>query len=173
MSVAVQMFRAEVVTALDELEMQVRRAVEWIQHDRKQHWENEVRRGWQNVAETQVQLQHAMTAKKIAGQEPSCYDEKKAVERAKRRLDIAVKKIERVRHWARAIDQAVNEYRAMRTQLVGWIDMDVPKALAVLDRLSERLEAYVEAAKSSQSPPPMAEPQGKPAERPPTQENPS
>jgi hypothetical protein len=141
---AIQVFRGEAVSALDDLDIEIRRALEWVHHDRKYYWDQEVRRGWERVAEARVQLHQAITARNISGSESaSCYDEKKVLERANRRLDTALKKVEVVRQCARTIDQAVNEYRGCRAQLAGWLDGDVFRAVAMLNRLTEALEAYL------------------------------
>ena len=53
-----------------------------------------------------------MTYRRVADHQPTCIDEKRPLEAAKRRLQIAQEKVEAVRHWSRAIDRAVDEYRA-------------------------------------------------------------
>ena len=143
MAAAITSFRDEASAALEELEMEIRRALEWIHHDRKEHWSDEVRRGWQHVTEARVQLQQAQMSRRIAEHEPSCFDEKKTLERTKRRLEVSQQKVEVVRHWVNAIDHAVNEYRGSRSQLAGWLDSDVPAALSALARITETLESYL------------------------------
>ena len=146
MAAAIASFRGEASAALDELDMEIRRALEWILHDRKEYWSEEVRRGWQRVTEARIQLQQAQMSRRIAEHEPSCFDEKKALERSKRRLEVAQAKVEVVRHWIGAIDHAVNEYRASRAQLAGWLDADVPSGLSALARITETLESYLAVA---------------------------
>lgn len=143
MAAAIASFRGEASAALDELDMEIRRALEWILHDRKEYWADEVRRGGQRVTEARIQLQQAQMSRRIADHEPSCFDEKKLLERSKRRLEVALAKVEVVRHWAGVIEHAVNEYRASRGQLTGWLDADVPRGLAALARITEALESYV------------------------------
>jgi hypothetical protein len=143
MSVALERFRGDAVAALDELDMEIRRALEWIHHDRKDFWTQEVRNGWEKTAEARVQLQQAQTFKSIGDHRDSCIDEKKALDRAKRRLDVAQEKTTAVRHWRNLIDRAVNEYRAARAQLGNWLDADEPRAVAELRRMSQALSAYV------------------------------
>lgn len=143
MSAAVQTFRFDASTALDGLDMEIRRALEWIHNDRREHWDREVRRDWERISEARVQLQQAMTARRIDERDPSCVDEKKTLERAKRHLDVAQRKVEAVRHWTNAIDRAVNEYRAARAQMTSWLEIDAPRAVSTLSRLMESLEAYV------------------------------
>jgi hypothetical protein len=143
MSAALERFRGEAVAALDELDMEIRRALEWIHHDRHDFWTQEVRQGWERASEARVQLQQAQTFKSIGDIRASCIDEKKAVERAKRRLEIAQEKTAAVKHWRQVIDRAVNEYRAARAQLGNWLDAEEPKAVAELRRMGLALEAYV------------------------------
>jgi hypothetical protein len=125
--------------------MEIRRAVEWIQHDRRDHWTHEVRRGYERVSEARVQLQQAKTFRRIGNDDPSCLDEKKALERSKRRLDTAEEKVAAVRHWCHVIEHAVHAYRGTRGQVTGWLDADYPKAIAVLKRMMAALEQYVAA----------------------------
>jgi hypothetical protein len=143
MSAAVESFRREAASALEDLDMEIRRALEWIHHDRREYWAGEVRRGWERVSEARVQLQQAQTFRRIGDRNPSCIDEKKALEQTKRRLEVAQEKVEAVRHWTNAIDRAVNEYRTGRGQLTSWLDADFPRAEAVLKRVAATLETYV------------------------------
>ena len=143
MAAAVDAFRNEAIAAVESLDMEIRRALEWIHHDRHDHWNHQVRRGWERITEARVQLQQAMTARRIGDHDPACIDEKKALARAKRRLEIAQEKVEAVRHCARAIDRAVDEYRGARTPLSSWLESEAPKALAALRRMMDNLEDYL------------------------------
>jgi len=143
MSAALECFHADASNALDELGMQIRRALQWINHDCRDYWAQEVRRGFERVAEARVQLQQALTFRRVGEHQPSCVDEKKALEKAKRRLQTAQSKVQAIRHWAVVIERAVNEYRGSRAGLVNWLDADLPQAVAALKRMREALESYV------------------------------
>jgi hypothetical protein len=143
MAAAMECFRADATSAMDDLEMQIRRAVEWINHECRQYWTEEVRQGWQRMYEAQVQLQQAMTYRRVAEHQPACPDERKAVQQAKLRLQTAQITLEAVAHWALMIDRAINEYRANRAHLVNWLDSDLPQAVAVLGRMTSALETYI------------------------------
>jgi hypothetical protein len=52
------------------------------------------------------------------------------------------------------IDRAVNEYRGNFSQFSSWLQADLPKALAALDRMSEALQSYVATAAPVESAPP-------------------
>lgn len=143
LAAGLQKFRADATSALEDLEMEVRRALEWIHHDRKEYWAQEARRAYEAVTQAQLQLQQARTSRRIGGQEPACYDEKKVLEKAKRRFEIAQVKIQLVRRWGHAIDKAVDEFRRTRSQFALWLDNDLPRAVAVLDKMSEALVNYI------------------------------
>jgi len=143
MAAAVDAFRNEAAAAVESLDMEVRRVLEWIHHDRHDHWDHQVRRGWERITEARVQLQQAMTARRIGEHDPACIDEKKALARAKQRLEIAQEKVEAVRHCTRVIDHAVDEFRGARTPLSIWLESEAPKALAALRRMMDNLEDYL------------------------------
>jgi hypothetical protein len=146
LAAAIQKFRADAAGALDELELETRRALEWIRHDRKTYWTHELRRRSEAVAQARVQLQQARTFRSVVGHEPACIDEKRALERAQRRYSTAQQKIEAVRHWTRAIDHAVNEYQRDRVQFLAWLEGDLAKATAALNRMTASLESYISLA---------------------------
>jgi hypothetical protein len=143
MSAAVSTFRDEATAALEGLDMEIRRALDWIHYERHDHWNREVRRGWDKITEARLQLQQAKTFRRVADHEPACIDEKKALARAKQRLETAQAKVEAVQHCTRAIDRAVDEFRGARTPLAGWLESEAPKALAALRRMMEHLEDYL------------------------------
>jgi hypothetical protein len=155
---ALHKFRSEAAGAMEDVEAEIRRALEWIHHDRKEYWSQELRHSWEAVSQARLQLQQARISRKIAGREPSCIDEERALERAKRRHDTAEHKVQAVQHWARAMDRAVEEFQRSRTQFTAWLDNDLLRATAALDRMSESLDSYV-----SLAPPPANDSGGAPS----------
>jgi hypothetical protein len=153
---ALQKFRSESAAAIDDLSGEVGRVVEWIHHDRKEYWKQEQRRGFEAVTQARLQLQQAKMSRRTVGHEPGCIDEERALVRAKRRLEIAEEKVRAVQHWTHAIDRAVDEFQQSRTKFTMWLDTDMVKAVAALNRLSEALDDYVslEAPGESLVPPP-------------------
>ncbi len=140
---ALQRFRGEASGSLDDLDIELRRILDWIHHDRKEFWDRELRRSSEMVSQAKIQLQQARISRQIAGHEPACVDEKRALERAKRRLEVAEQKVQAVRVFAHAIDRAIEEYQRSRAQFVTWLETDVLQAVAALDRMSASLESYV------------------------------
>ena len=143
MTAALQRFAEDASAALADLEMELRRALEWIQHDRKIYWDREVRNGWDRVAQARQELERHRVFHKVADHEPGCREEKKALAEAKRRLHVAQEKVEAVRRWSHAVEKEVNEYRGSVNQLAGWLQADFPRAVASLHRMTGALDSYV------------------------------
>ena len=81
MGTALRAFRAEAGSGLDDLQLEIQRGLQWIHHDRKEYWSAEVRRGEERVTQCRLQLQQAMTYRRVADHQPTCIDEKRAVRR--------------------------------------------------------------------------------------------
>jgi hypothetical protein len=140
---ALKTFRADSLSALDDLDIELHRALEWIHHDRTEYWKRELRRSEEKVTEAKLQLKQAETARRMDDYRPDCVDEKRALERAKQRLRIAEQKVKAVQLWTHNIDRAVSACQQARTQFVIWLDADVPKGITALNRMTDSLETYV------------------------------
>jgi hypothetical protein len=140
---ALQKFRDDAASGVDELDTEIRRAIEWIHHDRREFWAHELRRAEERVSQARVVLQQARTARRMVDHDPACIDEQRALDRARQRVETARRKIEAVRHCQRAIDQAVDEFRRTRTQFIAWLDTDFVQGIAALGRMTASLESYV------------------------------
>jgi hypothetical protein len=140
--VALAEFAVQVRQALTDLEMEIHRAMDWISVDRPAHWRGEVRRSGDLVARAKDELAHSRTFKRMGDFVPSCVEEKKAVDKAKQRLAHAEQKVEAVRHWASASRRAVDEFKGPVQQLMGLLDGDIPRASALLERMSRALAQY-------------------------------
>jgi hypothetical protein len=156
MSSSLVCFHDDACSALDDLEMEIRRASQWIGHDCRQYWKEELRRSRDGVTEARLQLENARMFRRIAEEHGSFVEEKKALEKAKRRAQIAESKVEAIPHWATMIERAVNEYRASRSQFVSWLEADFPRAVAALNRMMSDLEAYVRLAAPTDEHSPIA-----------------
>jgi hypothetical protein len=142
-SAAIQVFAEEAAAALDYLDLQVKRAQQWIGHDQKQYWTLEVKKGWDRVAQARAELERCLTFRKAGDHQPGCIDEKKALQRVQRRLRIAEEKVQAVRRWEHVIDRHVLDLTGSNAQMSDWIHAELPKALAALERMAGALESYV------------------------------
>jgi hypothetical protein len=145
---ALRSFQHEASGALEGVQLRIHRAVAWIEHDQKLYWKHELRRSDDRLQEAKLNLERCLTFKKIGEHRPSCIEEKRAVERAKRRQQLCRQKLDAVRKWSLDIVRAVFEYRAGVSELDQWLETDADRALGLLDRISRTLEQYVGAESS-------------------------
>jgi uncharacterized phage infection (PIP) family protein YhgE len=143
LAAAMQKFRGQAAAALDDLEIELRRVVDWIHTERKQYWAKELSRAYERLTQARLQLQQARVARRVADHDPSCIDEKRAVDKAKRRVELAQQKVDLVRRWTGQIDKAIDDFRRARTQFAAWLEMDLQKSVSVLNQMSESLVTYV------------------------------
>jgi hypothetical protein len=143
---ALAAFGQETGQSLAEVEMQAARAVDWICIDQAAYWKAEVRRAADGVNQAMKDLQHCRTYKKVGNNEPSCIEEKKALEKAKKKLARAEAKAEAVRRWTPVVRQQFQETGVRMTRFREVIDIDCPKALARLERMLRSLDHYAHTA---------------------------
>jgi hypothetical protein len=143
LATALQRFRSEAAAAMEDAELETHRAMQWMQYDCKEYWAREVRRSEEAVTQARLQLKQARSARKVAGHDPICIDEERALKRAQHRQETARRKVEAVRQWTRSVETAIHHVQRSRIRLLGWLDTDLTKAVAALNRMSGSLESYI------------------------------
>jgi outer membrane translocation and assembly module TamA len=147
---ALRQFRAAVVAfaetvqeVLDILALESQRTVEWVRHDRSAYWRRQVRLAEQRLASAQDQLQNKTLT--IDGRDrPAATEEKQAVHRARQRLRLAEQKTSRVSQLSGLLQHQADEYRGVLAKLQQLVEMDLPQAVAALDRMTNSLEKYTQ-----------------------------
>jgi hypothetical protein len=134
-------FVDQVGDALVELETEMRRVLEWLEHDRPRYWKHQVRLSIDQVHEAQQAL-HRCLMFPIADERPSCYEGRADLKKAQARQLYCQEKVERVRHWQQAVQHELFEYQGRISQMVKLVEIDVPQAIGVLTRIIRHLEEY-------------------------------
>ncbi|MCS7306349.1 MAG: hypothetical protein NZ602_14730 [Thermoguttaceae bacterium] len=143
LAAALVRFAEEAQAALADLDLELRRASQWIEQDRPRYWESQVRLGWEAVARARRELEQARLIHRVDEVPSSCIDQKKALQRAQRRLDLAMQKQRLVRQWIYRTAKQAEEYRGKVSPLVEWLGAEYPRALAGLRRMARALESYI------------------------------
>lgn len=128
--------------ALDEVELEGRRAVDYITVDQAAFWKAEVRRCNDLVNQAIKDLEHCRAFKKVGDNQPACAEEKKNLEKARAKLANAERKAEAVRRWTPVVLQQFRETCVRLVHFREVIDVDCPKAIARVERMLKSLEAY-------------------------------
>jgi len=142
MKVAFAAFAHESGQSLSEVEMQGQRAVDWITVDQAAYWKSECRKLTDLVNKAVKDLEYCRAFKKVGNNQPSCVEEKKALEKAKQRLARAEQKAELVRRWTPIVQQQFREACVRLVRFREVIDVDCPRAMAQLEKMVKALDAY-------------------------------
>jgi hypothetical protein len=138
-------FQEEAGASISALRQEVNRFLEWIEHDRPAYWRQEQRKAFDRVAQARSELARKQIIT-VAGHKAEAIEEKQALERAKRRLELTQRKIEIVRQWGGKAQDAADEYSSALGRLDQYLSNDVLKMLALLERILISLEGYVSVA---------------------------
>ncbi|HTD66313.1 MAG TPA: hypothetical protein VK846_07275 [Candidatus Limnocylindria bacterium] len=142
---AIESFRSSLISylgktrpLLDDACDEVFRLREWIERDRRLHWENEIKRRRKlfEAAEQALFSARLGTLREATGGEHA------AVMRARRALNEAEEKLRMVKKWALDFDNRVQplvkELDSLRTMLAN----DLPRAVLMLAQIVKTLDAY-------------------------------
>ena len=138
---AVVRFQEEARLAISSLEMQLLRFIGWLERDRPTFWKREIETCYREMSEWRVRL-HQCKMRKMGDFKPTCFEEKKALEKAKKDLEHAQKQVPIVKHWTNSAHHEANEYHGRASQMTQLIERDIPMLLAMLHQVVDRLEAY-------------------------------
>ena len=136
-------YAAESKQALTMLDLEIRRAVDFVKVDRAKYWQFEIRKAGEAVNRAKDELHRCLTFKGSDNFTPSCIDEKKVLQKAQERVRLAEQKAEAVRHWSRAMQHELNEFAGRMVQFNAVLEGDIPRAMAVLHRILDTLDRYV------------------------------
>ena len=128
--------------ALDMLNTELMRAVDYLETDRSVYWPAQVRRASDKVSEARINLERCQVTTR-PGEGPSCYEEKKSLQHAKERLATANAKVKATKKWLVIVRKEVDEFRSRMAQVNFSAESELPRAAALLERLAARLDRYV------------------------------
>lgn len=143
-------FAHQVDEGLTEVDAEVRRVLDWVEHDRPAYWKERVRRAHDEVHDAKVALERCLMYP-INDETPSCAEEKEVLKHARIRLRRCEETQERVREIARKLRHELHEYKGRTSQLKRVVEVETPRAAAELERSLAVLERYVAAGRTGGS----------------------
>ena len=130
-----------------QLELEARRPEQWID-ELSAYWPKEVRKASDNLSEARISLEKCELTIN-AEDRRSCIDERKALEKAKRRLRTCEEKVQAVRRWKVQIRKEIEEFQVQIAKLRQFLESDLVRSITSLKQMSEALEKYVQAGAGS------------------------
>lgn len=141
-------FAEDALGALGAADMEARRTVHWVSHEQRLYWQQELKRRKAMLSQAHSEL----ARKKLSatpGHAPRFTEQLEQEKRAKARLEDAERRMELLRKWEPRLQQAVLGYKGRAGRLADLIGGDLPRSLALLDRIIEALDAYARVAPPS------------------------
>lgn len=137
-------FGEDAKEALGANAMELQRTFAWLQ-EQGQHWQREIRVRQEEFVVAKNNLNRRKMSK-VMGRTPDCSEQEEAFELAQRRLRHAEEKLENCKRWGTRLRRVVDEYEGPARQLNGFLDVELARALALLERKIDALVAYLEVA---------------------------
>jgi hypothetical protein len=141
---AVERFVVEATNALSELETEIRRGIDWLATVRVPELEREIRRMEEAVQDARKEYRRKEFTS--MSEHPSLVDERKALDRAKAKLEETRERLERTRRWVRTLEKEWVVCRAQTQPLVDALQRDLPLGCVRLTKMTGSLEAYARLA---------------------------
>jgi hypothetical protein len=144
----VAQFEEDLGAALTSLRVEINRTLQWIDHDCPAYWQNQVRQGFDRVAEARTQLMRKQMIT-IAKHRSEAIDEKKALAKAKQNLELAQQKVQACRQWSIKAHHAADEYTARVGRVEQNVGKGLPRIKMMLDRMVAALEDYAQVTRGA------------------------
>jgi len=143
--VALALYSEDTLGALGAVEAEVRRTVRWLDEERPYYWQDQIKRRREKVAMARAEV-FKKNLQKRADYTPPMSEQKENLRKAEASLQDAEKRLALTRKWQPIMKQAVLEYHASVQRLKDLAAADIPRAVLVLSRLIDALEAYLQVA---------------------------
>lgn len=134
---------------IDEVSDEVKHTRTWLESDRMTHWKGEVKRRRRLL---EMREQELFSARLGTLGEPTQMH-RQAVQKARRAVQEAEEKVDRIRRWTREFENRVTPYTRHMEQMRQTFTVDMKKAVASLNQSLDTLRAYADVAKTRPSPP--------------------
>ncbi len=134
--------RAELLQAMSEAVSHAESIDAWVERDGPLRWESERRRAAEALAAAKSALYRKEMTPAIDGGKVSVVDERKALQRAKAKLDRIEEVLRRLRAMRAEVTREIGLLKAGLGPLGAWIDNDAVEAQATITRMAEALARY-------------------------------
>jgi hypothetical protein len=147
---AFALFAEDAQAALGAVEMEIRRTIQWLQHDRRFFWQEQIKRRRELVSQAEAEVFRRKLGQ-ASGSAPAYSEQKEVLRKAEASLRDAERRAALVKKYEPVLQQAILEYHAATRRITDIARGDVPRAVTLLERMIDSLEAYLRVAAPSGS----------------------
>ena len=135
-------FLEDARNALVAVQMENRRASDWLHNHQRLYWNEELKRRRERHSMAVSDL-HRVKLQAKPGSVVKDSDQKDAVRATLAKVREAEEKVEKVKKWGPPLQHAIDEYVGKARALDDILGGDVVHSIALLERMIESLEAYL------------------------------
>ena len=136
-------------TAMGDAESEMQRLQMWVENEQSSYWQSQLRKRQAALVKAKEALRQKQLFKDFTGARQSYVDEEKAVAVAMRQVQEAEQKQVNVKRWTRQLEKEINLYKGSVQRFSTSVYVDVPGAVAKLDRMAATLQGYLDVAPAS------------------------
>jgi hypothetical protein len=129
--------------ALDATANDVASITDWLSGEQTRIWKLKLRRRHEDMKNAWREYVNARHGDRRMGK-PSCVDERKTWERAKRRKAEAEHKLENIKRWTMRLEREAEKLRPPCVRYEELLLTAMPRGVARLDHMLENLEIYLQ-----------------------------
>ncbi len=152
---------------LSGAESEISRTHGWLEGEQMSYWVGQRKKRVEAVAKAKDAVRQKKLYKDATGRTPGAVEEEKILAKCVAAVEEAERKVEVIRKWLPKFEKAADGYRGGVARLHASIFADIPKGIALLDKLAGSLEAYAQIEVPSSRAPTMAAGAGESFSRPP------
>jgi hypothetical protein len=142
--IALIKFRQAADSAISNAENQVSRTQFWLDGEQTTFWQNQYRARAEAVTKAKDAVRQKKLYKDAGGRTPSAVEEEKALHKCEAALEEAQQKLELIRKWKPRLEKENDLFRGGISRLRKILDDDVPRGVALLERLAMSVEQYAQ-----------------------------
>ena len=116
----------------------------WLEGEQTAYWQSQLRKRTDAFGRARDALRLKKLFKDASGKTPNAAVEEKEFARCRAAMEEAQRKIELVRRAIPKLEKEAELYRGAVSRLGGTVSVEIPRAVALLDRLAGTLEEYVQ-----------------------------
>jgi len=137
-------FAQGVTQSLSNADSQIARTHSWLEGEQRSYWEGQIRKRQEAVLKARDAVRQKKLYKDFSGHTRTAIEEEKILAQCVAAVEEAQRKLEAIRKWLPRLEKAADLYRSGVSRLSRTVEGDVPRAVALLDRLAVSLEGYVQ-----------------------------
>lgn len=130
-------------TALVTADSQIARTLTWLENEQTSYWQGQLRKRTEAVARAREAVRQKKLFKDSTGRTPNAAQEEKNLNQCLAAVAAAEQKILAVRKAIPKLEKEADIYRGSASRLSGTLTVELPQAIALLDRLAGTMEEYV------------------------------